>query len=85
MQATQEIHVELVGLEKRYWNAIKAKDASTAASLSHDPCVVVGAQDGRMGAHRAQGRDERDDVGGGQQQVRADTDAKPEGLGHGVQ
>ena len=44
MQATQDIHAELVGLEKQYWNAIKAGDASVAASLSSDPCVVVGAQ-----------------------------------------
>ena len=44
MQSAQEIRTELVGLEKQYWNAIKARDASTAASLSHDPCVVVGAQ-----------------------------------------
>jgi ketosteroid isomerase-like protein len=33
-----------VGLEKQYWNAIKDRDASTAAALSEDPCVVVGAQ-----------------------------------------
>jgi len=44
MQTAQDIRTELVGLEKQYWNAIKTRDASTAASLSHDPCVVVGAQ-----------------------------------------
>lgn len=35
---------ELLALEKQYWNAIKAKDAATAASLSDETCVVVGAQ-----------------------------------------
>jgi ketosteroid isomerase-like protein len=35
---------ELLALEQRYWNAIKAKDAATATSLSADPCIVVGAQ-----------------------------------------
>jgi ketosteroid isomerase-like protein len=44
MQTTQQIQAELVGLEKQYWNAIKTGDASTAASLSNDPCVVVGAK-----------------------------------------
>jgi ketosteroid isomerase-like protein len=43
-QATQDIRAELVGLEKQYWNALKAGDSSIAASLSHDPCVVVGPQ-----------------------------------------
>jgi hypothetical protein len=44
MKTTQGIGAELVGLEKQYWNAIKDRDVSTAAALSHDPCVVVGAQ-----------------------------------------
>lgn len=35
---------KLLALEKRYWNAIMARDAATAASLSDDHCVVVGAQ-----------------------------------------
>lgn len=35
---------EVLALEKKYWNAIKQRDASTAVSLSADPCVVVGAQ-----------------------------------------
>lgn len=34
----------LLALETRYWNAIKDKDADTAAALSEDPCLVVGAQ-----------------------------------------
>jgi len=35
---------ELLTLEKQYWDAIKSKDASTAARLTDDPCVVVGPQ-----------------------------------------
>lgn len=38
------ISQELMTLEKKYWKAIKDKDPKTAASLSLDPCVVVGAQ-----------------------------------------
>lgn len=34
----------LQALETRYWQAIKDKDAETAAALSEDPCLVVGAQ-----------------------------------------
>jgi hypothetical protein len=44
MRQGDSIERELVQLEERYWNAIKEKDSSTAASLSSDPCVVVGAQ-----------------------------------------
>jgi uncharacterized protein DUF4440 len=31
-------------LERKYWKAIKGRNASVATSLSDDPCVVVGAQ-----------------------------------------
>lgn len=34
----------LLALETRYWNAIKDKDADTAAALSEEPCLIVGAQ-----------------------------------------
>ncbi|MEO3713332.1 nuclear transport factor 2 family protein [Roseateles flavus] len=34
----------LQALEIRYWQAIKDKDAETAAAMSEDPCLVVGAQ-----------------------------------------
>ena len=44
MQTNQNTRAELVALERQYWDAIKTRDASTAASLSDDPCVVVGAQ-----------------------------------------
>ena len=35
---------DLLALERRFWDAIKAKDSATAVSLSDDPCVVVGPQ-----------------------------------------
>ena len=41
---SKELAKVLMALERQYWNAIKNKDAKTAASLSSDPCVVVGAQ-----------------------------------------
>ena len=34
----------LEDLERKYWNAIRDKDTAAAASLSDDPCTVVGAQ-----------------------------------------
>jgi ketosteroid isomerase-like protein len=44
MEQTDALKQELVALETRYWNAIKAKDSRTAESLSDNPCIVVGAQ-----------------------------------------
>jgi uncharacterized protein (TIGR02246 family) len=35
---------ELIELEKRYWQAIKDRDAEAAARLSDDPCIVTGPQ-----------------------------------------
>jgi hypothetical protein len=35
---------ELMEVERRFWNAMKEKDASTASALTDDQCVVVGAQ-----------------------------------------
>lgn len=35
---------ELVEAERRFWNAMKEKDASTAGALTDEQCVVVGAQ-----------------------------------------
>ena len=35
---------ELVEVERRFWNAMKEKDASTASGLTDDQCIVVGAQ-----------------------------------------
>lgn len=44
MKQDDSIERQLFALEKKYWNAIKDRDSSTAVSLSSDPCVVVGAQ-----------------------------------------
>ena len=35
---------EIVDLETRFWNAMKAKDPDVASRLTDDDCVVVGAQ-----------------------------------------
>lgn len=35
---------EILLLEKRYWEAIKANDLDTALMLTDDPCIVTGAQ-----------------------------------------
>jgi uncharacterized protein (TIGR02246 family) len=42
--ANHSVETELLDLEKRYWDAIKDKDAVVATQLSHDPCIVTGAQ-----------------------------------------
>jgi ketosteroid isomerase-like protein len=42
--AATTIEQELLTLERRYWDALKAKDLDTALSLTDDPCIVVGAQ-----------------------------------------
>src|SRR6185503_6215089 len=44
MDRLDAIKKELLAQEKRYWRAIKDKDADTAASLSDECCIVVGAQ-----------------------------------------
>jgi hypothetical protein len=41
---TGTLERELIGLEKRYWESIKAKDFEGALRLSDDPCIVAGAQ-----------------------------------------
>jgi hypothetical protein len=41
---TKTLERELVDLEKRYWRAIKEKDIDTASQMTHDPCIVAGAQ-----------------------------------------
>lgn len=35
---------EVLGLEKEFWDAMKKKDAQTAARMTDDQCIVVGAQ-----------------------------------------
>ncbi len=34
----------LLDLEKRFWDAMKTKDASNAARMTDDGCIIVGAQ-----------------------------------------
>ena len=36
-------HTELLSLERRFWDAMKTKDANVAASMTDDQCIVVGA------------------------------------------
>jgi ketosteroid isomerase-like protein len=40
---TKSLKDELLGLEKKYWQAIKNKDIDTAMQLTDDPCIVAGA------------------------------------------
>lgn len=44
MESTDALASELMSLERKYWTALMNRDARTAARLSDDPCVVVGAQ-----------------------------------------
>ncbi len=41
---TNTVEKELLGLEKRYWQALKDKDVDAAVRLTDDPCIVTGAQ-----------------------------------------
>ena len=38
------IEDELLGLERRYWQAIKDKDVEAVSRLTDYPCIVAGAQ-----------------------------------------
>lgn len=38
------VESELMDLERRYWQAIKDKDARTVSNLTDYPCIVTGAQ-----------------------------------------
>ena len=40
----RSVETELFELETRYWTAIMEKDAVAALHLSHDRCVLTGAQ-----------------------------------------
>jgi hypothetical protein len=42
--ATTEQAQELLDLERRFWDAMKAKDAQSARRMTDDQCIVVGAQ-----------------------------------------
>lgn len=38
------IENEIIGLEKKYWQAIKDQDLETAMTLTYEPCIVAGPQ-----------------------------------------
>ena len=42
--ATKTIDDELLGLEKRYWQAIQDQDVDAALRLTDESCIVTGAQ-----------------------------------------
>ena len=37
-------NTELLDLERRFWDAMKTKDADVASKMTDDQCIVVGAQ-----------------------------------------
>lgn len=41
---TKSIEAELLGLERRFWQALKDKDVGAAIGLTDYPCIVTGAQ-----------------------------------------
>jgi len=45
-EATMDAALEdkLTSLETRFWQAMKDKDVNAALELTHDPCLVTGAQ-----------------------------------------
>lgn len=53
MQNTSNLTIELLGLENKYWQAMKDKDLGTALSLTDFPCVVAGTH-GVMSVDRVQ-------------------------------
>jgi hypothetical protein len=42
MQA--DLQKELLDLETQFWNCMKTKDVDRALKMTHDPCIVTGAQ-----------------------------------------
>ena len=42
--ATNGREQELLDVERRFWNAMKEKDAAAATELTDERCVIVGAQ-----------------------------------------
>jgi hypothetical protein len=44
MSTDQTLTRDLLGLERKYWDAIKQNDGDAATSLSDHRCLVVGAQ-----------------------------------------
>src|SRR5262249_17846805 len=44
---------ELLALEKRYWTAMKKKDAAEAMKLTYDTCIITGPQGVREVDHQS--------------------------------
>ena len=44
METHEAITNEILNLEKRYWQAIKDKDAAAAMNLTDESCLITGAQ-----------------------------------------
>lgn len=42
--AEDALATELIGLERRFWQAMKDRDVDAALELTADPCLVTGAQ-----------------------------------------
>ena len=42
--ADRTMEQDLLSLERRYWQALKDKDADAAAELTDDACILTGAQ-----------------------------------------
>jgi len=40
----QTVELELVKLERSYWQALKDRDFETALKLTDDPCIITGPQ-----------------------------------------
>lgn len=40
----RKIELEIYGLEKQYWQAMKDNDTDKMLSLTDDPCIVAGAE-----------------------------------------
>jgi hypothetical protein len=44
MEKAKLIEKEIIGLERKFWEAMKNRDAKTMASLSDDTCILAGPQ-----------------------------------------
>ena len=53
---TQLQKQQVLEVEKRFWDAMKKKDAQTASRMTDDGCIVVGAQGASAIAPPAAGR-----------------------------
>jgi len=42
-QPKDALKQQILALETQFWDAVQSRDSQTAASLSDDPCIVVGS------------------------------------------